>query len=87
MKFVETILGFIQLADVLSVSIRKCQKSLQFCGFLSSVYCILVTYGLHRKNKLTITKWWRSAGCFKKEEDLVANKVPLKVYCSEFQQY
>ena len=26
-----------------------------FCGFLSSVYCILVTYGLHWKNKRTTT--------------------------------
>ena len=35
------------------------KESLQFCGFLSSVYCILLTYGLHRKNKLATTKWRR----------------------------
>ena len=28
------------------------KESLQFCGFLCSVYCILVTHGLHRKNKI-----------------------------------
>ena len=37
----------------------------------------LVTYGFHRKNIPTTTKWKRSAAvAFSKVEDLVANKVP-----------
>ena len=34
----------------LSVSIQKRKNHYSFCGFLSSVHCIHVTYGLHRKN-------------------------------------
>ena len=49
--FVETILVVIHLTDLLSVSIQKRKNLYSFCGFLSSVYCILVTYSLHRKNR------------------------------------
>ena len=39
---------------------RSRRESYSFCGFLSCVYCVLVTYSLHRKNKITTTKWYRS---------------------------
>ena len=35
---------------------RRKKNHYNFCGFLSSVYCILVTYGLHRRNKITTTQ-------------------------------
>ena len=44
------------LADLLSVAFQEEKESMQFCGFLSSVYCILVTYVLHGK-KSTIFGW------------------------------
>ena len=37
----------------MSVSDPEDKDSFQFCGFLSSVYCILVTHSLHRKSNLT----------------------------------
>ena len=43
--------------DLLSVSIQKSKKHYSFCLFLSSAYCILVTYILHKKNKFTSTRW------------------------------
>ena len=39
------------LADLLSVSIQKRKNHYSFVGFMSSVYCILVTYGPHRKKE------------------------------------
>ena len=50
----------------LVVSIQKRKSRYIFCGILSSVYCILVTYGLYRKNKITTKTWLRSAGCFRR---------------------
>ena len=46
-----------------------------FCGFLFHFHCILATYSLHRKNKLTTTTWSRSLVVVE-VEDLVAYKVP-----------
>ena len=53
---------FIETIVVVTILLTCCQyrstadkESLQFCGFLSSVSCMLVTYGLHSKNKLTTT--------------------------------
>ena len=44
-----------------------------FGGFLSNVYCILVTYGLHRKNKITTTTSPKSSEAAKLQGLLVTN--------------
>ena len=41
----------------------------------------MMTYVLHRKNKITTTKVLAEQV---EEEDLVACKIPLKGYCSKF---
>ena len=56
------------------------KESLQFRGFLSSVYCILVTYGLHGKNRFNNHKV--VAELF--GVNLVGDQVPMNWYCSRF---
>ena len=48
------------------------------------VHCILVTYGLHRKNRSTTTKVVAEHWLLQEEEDLVVYKVLLSGYCSKF---
>ena len=74
----------IHLGDLLSVSIQKRKNLYNFCGFLSSVYCILVTYSLHRKHRLNNHKVVVERWLFSEEEDLDVHKVPLIWYCSKF---
>ena len=72
--------SFITLTGLVSIDPEKENQSLQFCGFLSSVYRILVTYGYTER---TYSHPQSGSGAVE-EEDLVANKVPLKEYCSKF---
>ena len=68
----------IHLADLSSVSIQKAE-SLQFCGFLSCVFCILVTYGLHGKNNYH-PQWAPRAGINLPSRDFRALPLFSKIF-------
>ena len=72
----------IHLGDLLSVSIQKRKNLYNFCGFLSSFCCVLVTYGLHRKNRFNNHKVVVELFGV----NLVADKVPLTSLLFKVQQ-